>query len=214
MLQIHPTAEVSSQALIGNGTRIWHYAQIRENTEIGKNCIIGKGVYIDTGVRIGNNVKIQNYVSIYHGVIIEDGVFIGPHVCFTNDLYPRAINPDGSLKAAEDWELVSTHIGWGASLGANTTIVCGHSVGKWAMVGAGSVVTRDIPDHGLVMGNPASLRGYVCKCGHPLPRSVSLPVQGESPDSRRILCPICGIENHIFPTALGSTPADLPAEDW
>jgi UDP-2-acetamido-3-amino-2,3-dideoxy-glucuronate N-acetyltransferase len=164
-VNIHPSAEVSTHAMIGAGSWIWHHAQIREDVQIGQNCIIGKGVYIDSGVKIGDNVKIQNYVSIYHGVTVEDGVFIGPHVCFTNDMYPRAINPDGSIKAPDDWVLVETRICKGSSLGANSTIVCGVTIGEWALVGAGSVISRSVPAHGLVWGNPARLRGFVCVCG-------------------------------------------------
>jgi acetyltransferase-like isoleucine patch superfamily enzyme len=167
-IRIHPTAEVSPTAIIGEGTSIWHHAQVREGVKLGENCILGKGVYIDAGVSIGDNVKIQNYTSVYHGVTIEDGVFVGPHVCFTNDLRPRAINPDGSLKAADDWVLTRTLIRRGSALGANSTIVCGHTVGAWAMIGAGSVVTRDIPDYGLAWGNPARLHGFVCPCGRRL----------------------------------------------
>ena len=167
-VRIHTTAEVSEHAIIGDGTSIWHHCQIREDAKIGKNCILSKGVYIDAGVSIGDNVKIQNYVSVYHGVNIEHGVFVGPHVCFTNDLHPRAINLDGTLKATDDWVLSYTKIKKGASLGANSTIRCGITIGEWAMVGAGSVVTRDIPDHGLVIGNPARLRGFVCNCGERL----------------------------------------------
>ena len=162
---IHPTADVSPQALIGEGTRVWHQAQVRPRAKIGQNCIISKAVFIDAGVTIGNNVKIQNYVSVYYGVTIEDGVFVGPHVCFTNDIRPRSINPDTSLKAAGDWILSKTLIRLGASIGANATILCGISVGAWAMIGAGSVVTHDIPDYGLAWGNPARLRGFVCPCG-------------------------------------------------
>ena len=114
-IRIHPTAEVSDAAQIGEGTSIWHHAQVREGAQIGVNCIIGKGVYIDAGVSLGDNVKIQNYVSVYHGVTIEDGVFVGPHVCFTNDLYPRAVNPDGSLKDPDDWVLGETLIRAGAA---------------------------------------------------------------------------------------------------
>jgi UDP-2-acetamido-3-amino-2,3-dideoxy-glucuronate N-acetyltransferase len=164
-VRIHPTAEVSETAMIGDGSSVWHHAQIREGVSIGENCIIGKGVYLDAGVSIGNNVKIQNYVSVYHGVSLEDGVFVGPHVCFTNDLRPRAINPDGSLKAADDWVLSKTLIKRGAALGANSTIRCGIIIGEWAMVGSGSVVTRDVPAHGLAYGNPAHLHGFVCACG-------------------------------------------------
>lgn len=164
-IRIHPTAEISENCVIGIDTSIWHHAQIREGVVIGKECIIGKGVYIDSDVRIGDRVKIQNYVSIFHGVSLEDGVFVGPHVCFTNDLQPRAINPDGTLKAADDWVLSKTTIKFGAALGANATIRCGITVGSWAMVGAGSVVTKNVPDYGLVFGNPATLQGFVCFCG-------------------------------------------------
>jgi len=164
-LQIHPSADVSPTASIGEATRIWHQAQVRAGAKIGQNCIISKGVYIDANTTIGDNVKIQNYVSVYQGVTIEDGVFVGPHVCFTNDIRPRAVNPDASLKAAADWILSKTLIGHGASIGANATILCGISVGAWAMIGAGAVVTHDIPDYGLAWGNPARLRGFVCPCG-------------------------------------------------
>jgi acetyltransferase-like isoleucine patch superfamily enzyme len=184
-IRIHPTAEVLQDAEIGEGTSIWHHSQIREKVKIGNNCIISKGVYIDFGVSIGNNVKIQNYVSVYHGVTIEDGVFVGPHVCFTNDLNPRAINKDGSLKSADDWELSETLIQYGAGLGANSTIRCGVTIGKWAIVGAGSVVTRDVPDYGLVYGNPARLHGFVCPCGAQLEKEAQ---QGDHVLTR---CPEC-----------------------
>ncbi|MDI9616647.1 MAG: acyltransferase [Methanothrix sp.] len=158
----HPTAVVES-ADIGDGTSIWHFAHIREGARIGRNCNIGKSVYIDRDVRIGDNVKIQNFVSVYHGVDIGDDVFIGPSAVFTNDLYPRA------FIWSED-RVVPTKVCRGASIGANATIVCGITIGEYAMVGAGSVVTDDVPPHGLVYGNPAVLRGYVCRCGRPLKR--------------------------------------------
>jgi acetyltransferase-like isoleucine patch superfamily enzyme len=138
---------------------------VREDAQIGRNCILSKGVYVDAGVVLGDNVKVQNYVSIYHGVTIEDGVFCGPHCVFTNDRRPRAINPDGSLQTGTDWTVGKTLVRTGASIGANAVIVCGITVGAWAMIGAGSVVTRDVPDHGLMFGNPARLRGFVCRCG-------------------------------------------------
>ncbi len=164
-VRVHPTAEVSPNAEIGSGTAIWHQAQIREGARIGGNCILSKGVYVDSGVIIGNNVKIQNYVSIYHGVTIEDGVFCGPHCVFTNDKAPRAINQDGSLKSGDDWTIGRTLVRRGAAIGANATIVCGVTIGQWAMIGAGAVVTRDVPDYGLALGNPARLHGFVCPCG-------------------------------------------------
>lgn len=162
---VHDSALVEDGVQIGSGTKIWHDCQIRSGARLGKNCILGKGIFVDSDVVIGDNVKIQNYVSVYHGVTIDNGVFIGPHVCFTNDLLPRAVNKDGSPKQADDWNVSPIHVGEGASLGANSTIRCGIDIGAWAMVGAGSVVTRDVPVQGLVFGNPARLQGFVCKCG-------------------------------------------------
>jgi UDP-2-acetamido-3-amino-2,3-dideoxy-glucuronate N-acetyltransferase len=163
---IHPTADVSARASIGAGSKIWHRVHIREGATIGQGCVLGKDVYIDAQVRIGNHVKIQNGVSIYHGVTLEDGVFCGPHCVFTNDLHPRSINLDGSPQA--DWTLSETLVKSGASIGAQATLVCGITIGHWAMIGAGAVVTRDVPDYGLVYGNPARLRGFVCHCGEKL----------------------------------------------
>ncbi|HIH45365.1 MAG TPA: N-acetyltransferase [Candidatus Methanoperedenaceae archaeon] len=156
----HPTAIVESED-IGDGTRIWHFVHIREGSVIGRNCNIGKSVYVDTDVRIGDNVKIQNFVSIYKGVEIEDDVFVGPSAVFTNDLRPRAF-----IWEAE--HAVPTGVRKGSSIGANATILCGITIGEYAMVGAGSVVTKDVPPFGLVYGNPAKLRGFVCYCGNRL----------------------------------------------
>jgi len=161
---VHSTAEVAPEAHVGTGTKIWRQAHVREYAHIGETCNIGKGVYIDTHVQIGSNVKIQNHTSIFEGVTIEDGVFVGPHVCFTNDLFPRAITPDGKLKSADDWEITPTLVKYGASIGAGSTIVCGVTIGEFALIGAGSVVTKDVPAHALVYGNPARHQGYVCRC--------------------------------------------------
>lgn len=167
--RIHATAEVSPSAAIGPGTSIWNQAQVREGVRIGAGCSIGKNVYVDIDVVVGDNCKIQNNVSLYHGVTLEDGVFVGPHVCFTNDKRPRAINPDGSPKSDDDWILSPILVRHGAALGANSTLLPGVTVGRWAMVGAGSLVSHDVADHELVLGNPARRVGGVCTCGQPLP---------------------------------------------
>lgn len=167
----HETAEVSTKAIVGNGAKIWNYCQIRENSVIGDNCIIGKNSYIDFDVKIGKNVKVQNNVSVYHGVTIEEGVFIGPHVCFTNDKIPRAINEDGTLKGNEDWDVSKIVVKRGSSIGANSTILPGVIIGEYALVGAGSVVTKDVPDFALVLGNPARVCGRVDKSGRIVERS-------------------------------------------
>ncbi len=164
-VRVHPTSIVSDAATVGDGTQIWVGCQVRENARIGEACILGKNVYVDAGVNIGGRVKIQNNVSLFSGVTIDDGVFIGPHVCFTNDMFPRAINPDLTLKSADDWHVTETRVKLGAALGANSTLRCGITVGEWALVAAGSVVTKDVPPHGLVRGNPARLVGWVCACG-------------------------------------------------
>jgi UDP-2-acetamido-3-amino-2,3-dideoxy-glucuronate N-acetyltransferase len=161
---VHPSAEVEAGSRIGEGTRIWRQAHIRAHAEIGAQCNIGKGVYVESHVRIGSRVKIQNHTSIFEGVTLEDGVFIGPHVCFTNDMFPRAITPDGRLKSADDWEVTPTVVRYGASIGAGAVIICGVTIGTFALIGAGSVVTKDVPAHALAFGNPARLYGYVCRC--------------------------------------------------
>lgn len=184
----HHSADVSPNASIGKGTKIWQHCQVREGAIIGQNCILSKGVYVDAGAKIGNNVKIQNGISIYHGVTLEDGVFCGPHCVFTNDKLPRAVNPDGTLKGTEDWEVSESLVKTGASIGANATIVCGHTIGKWAMIGAGAVITRNVPDYGLVVGNPARLVGFVCPCGQKL---QSFETDANNSNSVQMICPKC-----------------------
>ena len=195
---VHPTAEVSPQARVGTGTKIWHQAQIRERAQIGEACIIGKGVYIDFDVVVGSRVKIQNGASIYHGATIEDGVFIGPHACLTNDKLPRAITPQGLQKSDADWEVSKTVIQYGASIGAGAIILPGITVGRFALVGAGAVVTKDVIAHGLVVGNPARLVGRVCMCGRRLVEAVGETqpptVVHPAGTTHRFSCPSCGRE--------------------
>ena len=177
-IYIHPSAEVHSDSKIGDGTYVWNNVQIREKVNIGRNCIFGKGVYIDVGVSIGNNVKIQNGVSVYAGIKIEDDVFIGPDATFTNDPYPRA--------TSRDWEIIPTVLRKGCSIGANATVVCGVIVGTYSMVGAGAIVTMNVPPFALVIGNPARIVGFVCKQGHKMEQINIME------ESLHYKCPKCG----------------------
>lgn len=171
---IHPTAEVSEEAYLGNNTKVWNLAQVREHSHVGCDCIISKNVYIDTGVVIGNRVKIQNNVNVYHGVVVEDDVFLGPSMTFTNDMYPRAF--------IEDWKITETLVKRGASIGANVTVVCGTVIGEYAMIGSGSVVTKNVHSHALMVGNPARQIGWVCRCGNRLDQAGTCKVCGKKYD--------------------------------
>lgn len=156
---IHESCYIDNDVTIGSGTKIWHFSHIQRGAIIGDNCSLGQNVNVSNNVKIGNGVKIQNNVSVYEGVILEDYVFCGPSCVFTNDLTPRAKYPKG--KSAYKKTIVRE----GASIGANATIVCGHTVGSWALIGAGAVVTCDVPDYALMLGVPAKLSGWVCECG-------------------------------------------------
>lgn len=170
-VRIHPTADVSDRASLGEGTSVWNQAQIREGARLGRGCIVAKDVYVDFDVVVGDFAKIQNGALLYHGVTLGNGVFVGPGAIFTNDRRPRAINADGTPKGAADWVVGKTTIEDGAAIGAGAVVVAGVRVGKWAMVGAGAIVTRDVADHALVVGNPARRIGWVCACGERLPES-------------------------------------------
>lgn len=193
--RIAATAEVSPDAKIGAGASIWHEAQVREGAVIGAESIVGKGCYIDFGVRIGARCKLQNGVFVYHGFALDDGVFLGPGAMLLNDHLPRAINPDGSLKAASDWDVSEGHVGYGAAVGGGAVVLPGVRIGRFAMVGSGSVVTRDVPDHGLVYGNPARLHGWACACGA---RAL------EEPGRDEVRCAGCGA---TFSVARAEQPA-------
>lgn len=173
---IHPSADVAADARIGARTRVWHGAQIREGAVIGDDCIIGRDVYVDAGVQVGDRVKIQNGALVYHGVTVESGAFIGPGAILTNDRFPRSITPDGELAGADDWTVDEIRLRYGCSIGAGAIIVAGTEIGRFATVGAGAVVTRSVPDHALVAGNPARALGWVCGCGRRLVGADGRPV--------------------------------------
>lgn len=164
-VRIAQSADVSDTAVIGEDSQIWHLAQVREEAHLGTGCIIGRGAYIGTGVRVGDRCKIQNYALVYEPASLADGVFIGPAAVLTNDLYPRAINPDGSAKSTADWTPVGVTVGTGASIGARAVCVAPVRIGAWATVAAGAVVTRDVPAHALVVGVPARRIGWVGHAG-------------------------------------------------
>lgn len=167
-VRIDDSADVSAEAIIGAGSSVWHLAQVREHARLGHSCIVGRGAYIGTGVVMGDNCKIQNYALVYEPASLGDGVFIGPAVVLTNDTYPRAINEDGSIKSAHDWEPVGVTIERGAAIGARSTCVAPVTIGAWATVAAGAVVVKDVPAYALVAGVPARRIGWVGESGVPL----------------------------------------------
>ena len=192
---VAPTADVDERASIGDDTKIWHLAQVREHAAVGAGCVIGRGAYIGTGVRMGANCKVQNYALVYEPAELADGVFIGPAVVLTNDTYPRAVNPDGTAKGSDDWQAVGVRIDRGASIGARAVCIAPVRIGAWATVAAGAVVTRDVPAHALVAGVPARQVGWVGSAGHPL-----LEVAGGW------LCPLTGQQYREADNGLEALP--------
>ena len=169
----HETSIIDEGAAIGKGTKIWHFSHVMGGSSIGERCVIGQNVFISAGVTIGDGVKIQNNVSIYAGVAIEDDVFLGPSCVFTNVINPRAF-----IERKDEFR--PTVVQKGASIGANATIVCGNDIGRYALVGAGAVVTKKVPDHAIVCGTPAKVCGYVCECGEKLPESLVCAACGKN----------------------------------
>ncbi len=181
-IRVAPGADVDPTATIGDGSSIWHLAQIRNDVRMGSNCIVGRGAYVGSGVTMGDNCKLQNYALVYEPAVLGNGVFIGPAVVLTNDHFPRAINPDGSLKSASDWDAVGVTIGDGASIGARAVCVAPVRIGAWSLVAAGSVVTKDVPNFALVAGVPAKRVRWVGRAGVPL----------EDIGDNRFRCPVNG----------------------
>lgn len=169
---VHESSYVDDDVVIGDDTRVWHFCHIQSGARIGRGCSFGQNVNVSNDVVVGNGCKVQNNVSLYEGVELADYVFCGPSCVFTNDLTPRAKYPKGRAG------YLRTHVGEGASIGANATIVCGHNIGPWALIGAGAVVTTDVPAHALMLGVPARQAGWVCTCGAVLPQDLACPACG------------------------------------
>jgi acetyltransferase-like isoleucine patch superfamily enzyme len=167
-MPVHPSADVDERATLGEGTSVWHLAQVREGAVLGKGCIVGRGAYVGSGVRMGDHCKLQNYALVYEPAVLGDGVFVGPAAVFTNDHYPRSVTPDMELKRGDDWEPVGVTVRDGASIGARAVCVAPVTIGAWAMVAAGSVVVKDVADFALVAGVPARRIRWVGHAGVPL----------------------------------------------
>jgi acetyltransferase-like isoleucine patch superfamily enzyme len=202
--RVHATADVEPDVTVGSGTTIWHRAQIRTGAQLGADCVVGRDVFIDEGVVVGDRVKIQNGALVYHGVTVGNGVFIGPGAILTNDRYPRAVTSAGELARAADWVVSPIRLSDGCSIGAGAVVVAGVDVGEYATVGAGAVVTRDIPNHALVVGSPARRIGWVCACGARLVDSNGDPMPAEPgryAAHKELICQTCDRTYAYLPDA-------------
>jgi UDP-2-acetamido-3-amino-2,3-dideoxy-glucuronate N-acetyltransferase len=198
--RIQESADVDPRATVGERTQVWHLAQLREGATVGADCVIGRGAYLGPGVTLGDRCKVQNHALVYEPAVVADGVFIGPAVVFTNDEFPRAVTPEGALKTEDDWTMVAVTVAEGAAIGARSVCVAPVSIGRWALVAAGSVVTRDVPDHALVAGVPARRIGWVGRAGHRL----------EADGDQRWRCPATGeqyVETDDALSRLSTDPA-------
>jgi len=190
--RVHETADIEADVSVGPGTSVWHRAALRTGATVGAGCIIGRDVFIDEGVSVGDRVKIQNGALVYHGVTVEDAVFVGPGAILTNDRFPRAVTSSGDLARADDWQVSPIALRHGCSIGAGAVVVAGTVVGRYATVGAGAIVTRDVPANALVAGNPARRLGWVCDCGLRLADRASGFPAGPSPSPETELwCSSC-----------------------
>ena len=198
--RIAATAQVDEGARLESGVIVWELAHVRENAVIGAGSSLGRGAYVGPGVRLGRNCKIQNYALLYEPAMLEDGVFVGPAVVFTNDVYPRAINPDGSRKSGDDWHAVGVTVRTGAAIGARSVCIAPVEIGEWALVAAGATVTRDVPPYALVAGSPARQLGWVGRAG------ARLVAQGE-----HFRCPLTGELYQEIDGAFAPVARDAPA---
>ena len=190
--RVHASAELEADVTVGPRSNIWNRAVLRSGACLGAECIVGRDAFIDEGVRLGDRVKVQNGALVYHGVTVGNGVFIGPGAILTNDRYPRAVTASGELARGDDWTVSPIDLADGCSIGAGAVVVAGVTVGRFATVGAGAVVTRDVPDYALVAGNPARRLGWVCACGTRLTDRAGASAAPDPSENASLLCKRCG----------------------